>query len=191
MTSDNRQKSVRNSSETVVDCDEGCAIMKSSGGFEDPPRRAKLEERMKITMRCASILTAVAWTAVVVMVGPSAHVSVATAGLQQKGGAAAKNPIPVSENSIKAGRAVYAKICRACHGLQGKGDGVSAPPGSKPANLVDTEWKYGSTDGEIFKTIKEGVKPFDVMEPWGKKISDTDIWNTINYLRDLGKRAKK
>ncbi|HEY7441480.1 MAG TPA: cytochrome c, partial [Vicinamibacterales bacterium] len=94
-------------------------------------------------------------------------------------------------NSIKAGRAVYAKICRACHGLQGRGDGVSAPPGSKPANLVDSEWKYGSTDGEIFKTIKEGVKPFDVMEPWGKKISDTDIWNTVNYLRDLGKRSKK
>jgi putative copper resistance protein D len=140
---------------------------------------------MKPTMRCASILTVVVWLAVFVTGELSA------AGLQQKPGAAAKNPIPMSENSLKAGRAVYAKICRACHGLQGRGDGVSAPPGSKPANLVDSEWKYGSTDGEIFKTIKEGVKPFDVMEPWGKKISDTDIWNTVNYLRDLGKRRKK
>ena len=104
----------------------------------------------------------------------------------------AKSPIPVSEASIKAGRVVYAKTCRACHGLQGKGDGTTAPPGSKPANLVDAEWKYGASDAEIFKTVKGGIKPYDVMEPWGKKISDTDIWNTINFLRDLAKpRAKK
>ena len=101
----------------------------------------------------------------------------------------AKNPIPTSENSIKAGRAVYARICRDCHGLQGKGDGIKAPPGSKPANLTDAEWKYGGSDAEIFKTIKGGVKPFDVMEPWGKKISDTDIWNTINFLHDLAAKA--
>jgi len=101
----------------------------------------------------------------------------------------AKNPIPTSENSIKAGRAIYAKICRDCHGLQAKGDGIKAPPGSKPANLTDAEWKYGGSDAEIFKTIKGGVKPFDVMEPWGKKISDTDIWNTINFLHDLAAKA--
>jgi mono/diheme cytochrome c family protein len=104
----------------------------------------------------------------------------------------AQNPIAMSEGSVKAGRVVYAKICRACHGLAGKGDGISAPPGSKPANLVDAEWKYGSSDPEIFKTIKGGIKPYDVMEPWGKKISDNDIWNTINFLRDLAKpRPKK
>ena len=103
----------------------------------------------------------------------------------------AKNPVAMSEASLKAGRAVYAKICRNCHGLAGKGDGISAPPGSKPANLVDAEWKFGSTDQEIFKTIKGGIKPYDVMEPWGKKVSDTDIWNTINYLRDLAKPKGK
>jgi mono/diheme cytochrome c family protein len=99
------------------------------------------------------------------------------------------NPIPSSDTSIKAGRVVYSRICRDCHGLTGKGDGVKAPPGAHPANLVDAEWKYGGSDAEIFKTIKGGVKPYDVMEPWGKKISDTDIWNTINYLHDLYKRA--
>jgi mono/diheme cytochrome c family protein len=98
-----------------------------------------------------------------------------------------KSPVAASEESVKAGRAVYAKICRNCHGLTGKGDGISAPPGSKPANLIDAEWKFGRTDADIFYTIKYGVKPFDVMEPWGKKVSDADIWNTINYVRDLAK----
>lgn len=147
---------------------------------------------MKLTMRYASIPTAIVVWLGVFAGGGLERAMVAANPLQQKSATAAKtpakNPIPSSETSIRAGRAVYAKICRACHGLQGKGDGPTAPPGSKPANLTDSEWKYGSSDAEIFKTIKEGVKPFDVMEPWGKKISDTDIWNTINYVRTLGKR---
>lgn len=152
---------------------------------------------MRSTMRCRYVAcVGGAIVACVLMAGaPAAANQVEKKSAVQKKAAPAKsalpqkNPIPVSDNSLKAGRAVYAKICRACHGLQGKGDGVSAPPGSKPANLVDAEWKYGASDGEIFKTIKEGVKPFDVMEPWGKKISDTDIWNVMNFLRDLQKRA--
>jgi mono/diheme cytochrome c family protein len=135
----------------------------------------------------------VASTAVYISILPFASLSLSAASEQQRSSAAqkapAKNPIPMSDASVKAGRAVYARICRACHGLQGKGDGVSAPPGSKPANLVDAEWKYGGSDAEIFKTIKEGVKPFDVMEPWGKKLTDTEIWHTVNFLRDLGLKA--
>jgi mono/diheme cytochrome c family protein len=135
----------------------------------------------------------IASTAIYMSFLPFASRSLSAAPEQQRGPTAqkapAKNPIPMSEMSVKAGRAVYARICRACHGLQGKGDGTSAPPGSKPANLVDAEWKYGSSDGEIFKTIKEGVKPFDVMEPWGKKLTDAEIWNTVNFLRDLGQKA--
>ena len=149
----------------------------------------------------STLLAVVASLAVCVTTGLSARLSANARPSEQQRTSAPqrsaaatpqKNPIPMSEASLRAGRAVYAKICRNCHGLQGKGDGVSAPPGSKPANLVDSEWKYGSTDAEIFKTIKGGVKPYDVMEPWGKKLSDTEIWNTINYIRDLAaKQAKK
>ena len=162
-------------------------------------------------MRCEPALCVVAVIGICLTAGSSAGTSGAAAGLQarQKPVAAkpaaknavpennaiplksipAKNPIPSSDNSIKAGRAVYARICRDCHGLNAKGDGIKAPPGAKPANLTDAEWKYGGSDAEIFKTIKGGVKPFDVMEPWGKKISDTDIWNTINFLHDLATKA--
>lgn len=123
---------------------------------------------------------------------PSKAAAPAAGGVPPRG-AIPNNPIPMSEASVKAGRVVFAKACRACHGLQGRGDGTTAPPGSKPANLVDAYWKYGGTDGEIFLTVKHGVKPFDVMEPWGKKISDTDIWHTVNLLRDFAKpkAAKK
>jgi mono/diheme cytochrome c family protein len=114
------------------------------------------------------------------------------AGLAQQ-----KNPVPASEASVKEGRTVYARFCRSCHGLQGKGDGVTAPAGSKPANLVDEKWDHGGTDVQIFRTIKDGIKrkpPADppyFMAPWGGKISDEEIWHTVNFLRDLAQRAKK
>jgi mono/diheme cytochrome c family protein len=104
---------------------------------------------------------------------------------QRKGG----NPIPMTEESIKAGSVVYAKWCRSCHGLRARGDGIAAPPGTKPANLVDAEWKHGSTDAEIFKNIKEGIAPYDAMKPQAAALSDTDIWNVINHLRSLAKKA--
>ena len=100
-----------------------------------------------------------------------------------------ENPVPTSEASIRAGRGVYAKICRACHGLQGEGDGPSAPPGTMPANLVDEEWVHGSTDPEIFMNIKYGIEPYEAMEPWGQQLSDEDLWHTVNFLRDLAANA--
>jgi mono/diheme cytochrome c family protein len=100
------------------------------------------------------------------------------------------NPVPMSDESIKEGGRIYGAACRACHGFRGRGDGVAAPPGTKPANLTDAEWKHGSTDEEIFKNIKEGIPPFDAMKPQ-KALSDTDIWNVINFVRSLSKPANK
>jgi mono/diheme cytochrome c family protein len=94
-------------------------------------------------------------------------------------------PVPNSPESIAAGTKVYAVWCRSCHGLRGRGDGIAAPPGTKPANLVDAEWKHGATDAEIFKTIKDGIAPFDAMKPQAANLSDADIWNVVNYLRSL------
>ena len=95
------------------------------------------------------------------------------------------NPIEMSEESITAGRAVYGRFCRSCHGVSADGRGMAAPPGSQPANLIDDEWTHGSTDAEIFKVIREGIPPKYDMDAWEGRISDDDIWNVINYLRDL------
>ena len=136
-------------------------------------------------MRAAStLLAAVSLIGGLLMVGSSAELSLDAAVLQP-----AKGPVPSSESSIKAGGLIYAKNCRACHGLQGKGDGTAIPPGVKPANLVAGQWKHGGTDAQIFKTIKEGVGPAFDMQAWGDRLSDEEIWHSVNYIRDLGKRA--
>jgi mono/diheme cytochrome c family protein len=102
----------------------------------------------------------------------------------------ASKPVPSSEASIKAGSVIYNRSCRDCHGIRGRGDGISAPPGSKPANLVDAEWKHGSTDADIYKVISEGIEPFDIMKPMRKVLPPNDIWNVINYIRSLAPEKK-
>jgi mono/diheme cytochrome c family protein len=142
-------------------------------------------------MRRRWVVIAVALMGVHLTPGLSANVSLG-ASMSQGSAQPQKNPIPTSPASIKAGSFVYATNCRPCHGLKGEGDGVAPPPGSKPANLAAGNLKHGSTDPQIFKTIKEGVGPEFFMQAWDGKISDTDIWNAINFIRDLQqKRALK
>jgi mono/diheme cytochrome c family protein len=62
-----------------------------------------------------------------------------------------------------------------------------APAGT--ANLVDGEWKHGSTDGEIFTVIKNGVGPAFDMLPGGETLSDPQIWNVVNYLRSIAPKG--
>ncbi len=98
------------------------------------------------------------------------------------------NPIEMSEESVAAGRQTYGRFCRSCHGLGADGAGMTPPPGSMPANLVDDEWDHGSTDTEIFTVIKEGVGPKFDMDAWEGRITDDEIWQVINFLRDLASK---
>ena len=98
-----------------------------------------------------------------------------------------KNPVAATAESLAAGQQLYQRYCAVCHGKNGQGGSGSdiSPPAP---NLTDAEWKHGSTDGEIFKVIKEGVPPELSMEPWGDRLKDQDIWNVVNYVRSLAKK---
>lgn len=100
-----------------------------------------------------------------------------------------KNPVPPTDESIAAGRALYVKHCAECHGDRGKGDGEMADTSTpKPADLSDADWKHGSTDGEIFTVIRDGVKNTD-MKPFGKKLTAHQLWDVVNFVRTLGPHA--
>jgi mono/diheme cytochrome c family protein len=101
-----------------------------------------------------------------------------------------KSPVPATPESIAAGKALFMKNCRFCHGEDAKGDGPMAPKDTHPANLVDDKWDRGSTDGEIFAVIRNGAGPKFDMKP-NKALSDRDIWNIINYLRSIGPQTKR
>src|SRR3989304_4179226 len=98
-----------------------------------------------------------------------------------------KNPAAATPESAAAGKQLYTRYCAVCHGVNAEGGSGSdiSPPAP---NLIDAEWKRGSTDGEIFDVIKNGIPPDLSMEPWGDRIKDPDIWNVVNYVRSLAKK---
>ena len=105
-----------------------------------------------------------------------------------------KNPTPVNAQSIAAGKVVYQRACTVCHGATGKGDGAIVkslkPEATKPSDLSDAKWDHGSTDGEIFVNIRDGIGPKFEMKAQKGKITDPEMWNLVNYIRSLGPAGK-
>jgi len=99
--------------------------------------------------------------------------------------------VSATAESIAAGQAIYNRRRAGCHGADAEG----GPPKEeflKPApNLVDDRWDHGSTDGEIFWVIKNGIPPELVMEGWDDRLSETDMWNVVNFLRNLAKSKQE
>jgi cytochrome c oxidase cbb3-type subunit 3 len=98
-----------------------------------------------------------------------------------------KNPVAADPDSIAAGKALYAKNCAPCHGVNGTGGSGNDLIGPAP-DLTDAEWQHGGTDGEIFTNIKDGIPPDLSMGPWGDRLKDTDIWNVVNFLKSIAKK---
>jgi mono/diheme cytochrome c family protein len=101
-----------------------------------------------------------------------------------------KAPFASSPQVLEAGKVIFTKYCRFCHGNTGEGAGGMAPKNMKPPSLADADWTRGSSDGEIFWVIQNGAPPKYDMKGMKGKISDTDIWNTVHYVRSLGGAGK-
>ena len=98
--------------------------------------------------------------------------------------AAKKNPVASTQNSIAAGQKVYLKTCMMCHGKAGDADGPAVIElNIHPAKLSDPQLSTES-DGALFWKITTGRKP---MPAYGKRLSETDRWNLVNYIRPLPK----
>src|SRR6185503_7087710 len=117
---------------------------------------------------------------------------VSTQEARNPGAAALKNPVAATPESIAAGRKAYDANCAGCHGNRAQGAEragviisiIQEMGGKQAPDLTDDKWDHGSSDGEIFTAIKKGVPP-TMMAGWEGRISDTDIWSIVNYLRAL------
>lgn len=95
---------------------------------------------------------------------------------------AKKNPLTADAVTIAAGKAVYVKECQSCHGKKGKGDGPSAKDLDIPAGDFSRATMQSQSDGALFWKTSEGRKP---MPSFKKKLNETQIWQTIIYMRTL------
>lgn len=103
--------------------------------------------------------------------------------------AIAINPVARTEATLAHARETYRVNCSMCHGDLAKGDG---PVGAilvrdgyfSPPDLT-TPATQAKADGEIYVTITNGVV---VMPKFGKLLSDSDRWELVLLLRELGKQ---
>ena len=104
--------------------------------------------------------------------------------------ATGRNPVAPNPASIATGKAIYDKHCANCHGDAGRGDGrMGEELNPKPSDLTDGEWTHGSTDSDLFKVIRSGVARTG-MKPYGRKLTEHQIWDVVNYIRSIGPAPK-
>lgn len=94
-----------------------------------------------------------------------------------------KNPEKFTAASVEAGRRLFVSQCAMCHGIAGNGKGelaatlkLSLPDFTKPVALK------GYTDGELFKILSVGN---GMMPGQGQRLSETHLWDIVNFLRSL------
>lgn len=88
-------------------------------------------------------------------------------------------PPPKPKADAKAGQALFLKKCKACHGIDGKGDTAY---GQKIG--VSDLTRTGLGAGGIRKVIKSGVSGTK-MRGYASKLSDEEIENLVAFIRSL------
>lgn len=97
-----------------------------------------------------------------------------------------RNPVPNTDTVLKEARAHFADHCATCHGNDGKGEtaiGKNLYPKAPDMSGAGTQ---SLSDGELFFTIKNGVR-LSGMPAWGKDTVEDDrvSWALVHFIRHL------
>lgn len=84
----------------------------------------------------------------------------------------------------EAGKAIWGKDCKSCHGVKGLGDGTKAEKIDISCGDFSSKDFQSLSDGELFYKTKIGRKP---MPSFKEKLSDTEIWSVVAYVRTMKK----
>ncbi len=91
-----------------------------------------------------------------------------------------------SGDSASKGRAIFGKLCAACHQQDGAGKENVAPP------LAGSEWVKAQSGERLVRIVLNGINgPIDVqgktwnlvMPPWRENLDDEEIALVLNYVR--------
>ncbi len=96
-----------------------------------------------------------------------------------------KNPLPVSVNSIDAGKRIWTRECMVCHGDAATGEGIfRAGIEPVPPNF-DSPADYDSyMDADYYWRISEGV-PWTAMPTWKVVYTEQERWQLVGYIRTM------
>ena len=93
-----------------------------------------------------------------------------------------ENPIAYSAATVREGRKTYLRLCQYCHGADGRAQ--ANPDFEAPSLRAPRQWRYGSSDGELFVSIRDGAG--HEMPPFGRQLADDRIWELVHYVRSIG-----
>lgn len=85
--------------------------------------------------------------------------------------------------------ALYGRLCAACHGATGQGDGPNAASlPVRPAALASAGDMSRRSDDALFDTIFAGgfvMNRSNFMPPFGKTLTRDQIWGLVRHIRSL------
>lgn len=93
-----------------------------------------------------------------------------------------ENPIEYSVATVREGRKTYLRLCQYCHGADGRAQ--ANPDFEAPSLRAPRQWRYGSSDGELFVSIRDGAG--HEMPPFGRQLAEDRIWELVHYVRSIG-----
>ncbi|MDQ3185682.1 MAG: CopD family protein [Pseudomonadota bacterium] len=98
-----------------------------------------------------------------------------------------RTPVPFDTISIANGSALFAENCVACHGLQGKGNGVLAKTFAKPpVDMLTEPHTAKHTAGDFFHWLTYGI-PDTGMPTFADQLSEEDRWDVVNFLHAMSR----
>ncbi len=110
-----------------------------------------------------------------------------------------RNPFPITSKGLEQGKELYDIYCGICHGVDGGGQGylvreedpvkgiVAGVYPAAPANLL-LDTFVNASSGRIYHAIMYGK---NVMGSYTDKLSYSERWEVIHYIRSLQAQAKK
>lgn len=97
-----------------------------------------------------------------------------------------KNPYAGDPKVAKLGEYQFRSNCAFCHGLGARG-------GGRGPDLTRANKRHGNSDAEIFHNVHDGIAgtamPAATAGGIGVGMTDEEIWQVINYIRTVEKKA--
>ena len=104
------------------------------------------------------------------------------------GGAEEKNPVPINEATLAAGKKLFAGKCQRCHGTEGKGDGPDADAKyAATQDLTSAARALRNSDGTVFYKIWNG-RSNPKMPAFSEEMTKEQAWAVVAYVQTLRKK---
>jgi len=98
-----------------------------------------------------------------------------------------RNPVAPTDSSIARGERKFMRTCVPCHGATLVGNGPVAARFIPPPDLLNASSR-GRTDGFIYAYIRYGGA---VMPSYGGLVSSEEVWDLINYIRQMQRTSPR